>query len=196
MSRRQLQITVRFLIFFAGDEFRNGEASKTKSEPSSSTESGKRQRRPPGQWWVSSALSTEGADVSEHQPTAKKPKQRNAESVQSPAKRKKDQNLERLKKKEQVPSPSQKTNQAREKKPKRNKSGEQLRANPRKTKALQKVFVETAQELLDSGPLSTSPLPLAPRGHGTSPGEIIVKGGGWGLIVVLHKGQWIATLLC
>lgn len=167
----------------SGDELNNGEASKTKGkrkklpvvlEESSSTEGqigGKRQRRPPGQWWLSSALSAEGADVTEPEPTG---------SMQSPAKRKKGKDLERLNEKEPVPSTSQKKSQARGKKPKQNKSGGQVRAKPRKT--LQKVFVETEaeqvdvqeeqhQEMLDSDPLKSSPLLIPLRDHSSSSGE-------------------------
>lgn len=177
----------------------NGEVSKTKGkrkklpvvlEESSSTEGqigGKRQRRPPGQWWLSSTLSAEGADVTEPESTG---------SMRSPAKRKKGEDLERLNEKEPVPSTSQKKSQARGKKPKQNKSGGQVRAKPRKT--LQKVFVETEavqeeqhQEMLDSDPLNSSPLLLPLRDHSSSSGEIIVIGEGG--LIVLHKFLWVAT---
>lgn len=172
----------------------NGEASKTKGkrkklpvvlEESSSAESpigGKRQRRPPGQWWLSSALSAEGADVTEPEPT---------ESMQSPAKRKKGEDLERLNEKEPVPSTSQKKSQAGGKKPKRNKSGGQVRAKPRKT--LQKVFVETEAEqvAVQEAQHQSSPLLLPLRDHSSSSGEIIVIGEGG--LIVLHTFLWVAT---
>lgn len=151
-------------------------------EESSSTESqngGKRQRRPPGQWWMSTTLAAEGADGAEPQPT---------DSMRSPAKRKKGEDSERLNEKEPAPSTSQKRSQARGKKPKQSKSGGQVGAKPRKTKASQRVFVETDEagqvevrdeqqqqrELSDSNPLnsSTSLLPL--RDHSSSSGESTV----------------------
>lgn len=169
-------------------------------EESSSAESQvirKRQRRPPGHWWVSSAISAEAADVTEPQPMAKKPEQRSTESMQSPAKRKKGEDLERLADKEPVPSTNQKKSQARGKKPLQNKSGGQVRVKPRKTKASHKVFVETEaeqvkvreqqQELLDSDPLNSSPLLLPLRDHSSNSGEVIVKEAGRGrLSVLLH----------
>lgn len=153
-----------------------------KSSSAESRISGKRQRRPPGQWWMSSTLDIEGWDGTECQPTATKHKLSHTESKQSRAKRKKDEDLERLNEKKPVQSSSQTTNQAREKMTKQNKREGQVRAKPRKTKVSQKVFVETdteqvemqqQQELLDCDPPNSSPLLPSHRHHSSSSGEIM-----------------------
>lgn len=129
----------------------------------------------------------EGWDGTERQPTAKKIELSRAESEQSAAKRKKDEDLERLNEKEPVTSSSRKASRARDKTPKQKKNGGQVRVRKsRKTKASQKVFNETMaeqvevqeeqqeeEEVLDSDPLRSSPLPLPPRGHNSSSGEIM-----------------------
>lgn len=131
-----------------------------------SQSAGKRQRRPPGQWWLSSSLGSEGAVVTERQPLIKKLEPSHTES-----KRKKADDSARLHEKE----PVSKKSQARGKMPRQNKSGGQVRA-----KALQKKLVKAnteqveeqqQEEVLDSDPLNSSPSLLPPRGDSGSSGE-------------------------
>lgn len=133
---------------------------------------GRRQRRPPGQWWMSSTLGSEGADVTERQPLRKKLKLSHAESKQSPAKRKKVKDSERRNEKEPPPSSSQKKSQVGGK----NINGGQVRAKPRKTKTLQNKFgkTETEQiEVLDTNPLNSSSSLLPLQGHSSSSGKVM-----------------------
>lgn len=158
------------------------------SEESSSADgqiAGKRKRRQPGQWWMSSSEKTEETNVTERLPTVKKSKQKNTQPlnvvVPSPVKSKKDGDLEQLNETQPEPSSSQKTNKPREKKTKQSKNRNQERKTPRKTKASQEVFVETEaeqieqQEASDLDPLHSSPLVLPHRDHSISSGKIIVK---------------------
>lgn len=180
-ARGQLQNAIECSFSLTGDDKTVGNQKKLPAvlEESSSTESqisGKRQRKPPGQWWMS---STEGTDVTEQHSMAKKLRLSPAQSKQSPAKKKKDENLK------PVPSSSQKTSPVREKMPKQTQSRGQVRAKPRKTKSSQEEIVKTnaeqvdvqeeqqQQNVLDSDPPISSPLLLPLRDHSSSSGEIM-----------------------
>ncbi|XP_039983520.1 ankyrin repeat domain-containing protein 11 isoform X2 [Xiphias gladius] len=141
-----------------------------RSSPEESQILGKQRRKQTGQWWLSSPQITEVIKVTDNQPMLKKFKQHNKEpsaAEPSPVKAKKDRVLKKRNQKQPVPSSSQSTIKAKEKKTRWNKNRPATGDTADKMKATDEVFntteaeqIEQQQEVLDQDhdPVHSSPL--------------------------------------
>lgn len=139
---------------------------------------GKRKRRQPGEWWMSSSQTAEETDVPARQPTPKKSKQNKKEpemALISPVKAKKGGTAKRRNQKQPAPSPVEKTERGTLKKGNkemRDKQNDNLNlkgCSPGRRKLFDEVEAEQIkqQEVMDQDqhPLHSSPLFLPDRDH-------------------------------
>lgn len=142
---------------------------------------GKRKRRQPGEWWISSSQRAEEIDVPDRQLTPKKSKQNRKEpkmALISPAKAKKNGAAKRRNQKQPALSPVEKSKRQTFKKgnkEKRDKQNDNLNLkgySPGRRKLFDEVEAEQIeqQEVMaqDQHPLHSSPLFLPERDHSLS----------------------------
>nr|XP_029135512.1 microtubule-associated protein futsch-like isoform X1 [Labrus bergylta] len=136
---------------------------------------GKRKRKQPGLWWLSSPEETEAAD---HWPTVKKQsKQNNKEPItatRSPVKAKKEKALKKRIQAECATSSCQDKNKVKEKKNRRGKIKSNQERGKEEAEPVEELVEEQEQQgevedqNLDEG---SSPLDFSHRGHSLSTGE-------------------------
>lgn len=144
----------------------------------------KRKRRQPGEWWVSNSQRPEDTDVTDSQPTPKKPKQNKREpkmSLISPVNAKKGGGAKKGNQKQPVQSPGQKAKMQplkkgnKEKREKQNNNLNLKGCAPGRRKLFDEVEAEQIEQQevtdLDSGPLHSSPLILPQQDRNLDPSK-------------------------
>ncbi|XP_035474506.1 uncharacterized protein si:ch211-161h7.4 isoform X2 [Scophthalmus maximus] len=159
----------------------HGKARKD-SLPAESPISGRRKRKPTGQWWLCSPETTEETN---NWPTHNRSKQHDAEpgaAEPSPVKKKKDSPLKKRDRRRPAPSSSQTTTQAKEKKTQRNKKRPARGDAHNKTKAAEEVPNTSEEEQQqqdvpdqDPDPEWASPFVSTHTDHSLSSGDRVIQ---------------------